>query len=54
MFIIVGMAAALGIGIWVGLGFPGVNGPEDRVVRPGQSRRRLEKKHIDWLRPPRR
>jgi hypothetical protein len=53
MFIVLGMIAALGIGIWVGLGTPGMRGPEDRVVHEGRARR-LEKRHIDWLRPPRR
>lgn len=40
----------LGLGIWVGLGHPGVGGREDRIVsgRP----QRLQRKRLDWLRPP--
>jgi Uri superfamily endonuclease len=50
--ILLGMAVALGAGIYVGLGAPGTRGRENRVVyhRPA---RRLEKRHIDWLRPKR-
>jgi Uri superfamily endonuclease len=53
MFIVLGMIAALGIGIYVGLGAPGMQGREDRVVTHGRAKR-LQKRHIDWLRPPRR
>jgi hypothetical protein len=53
MFWILGMAAALGVGVYVGLGMPGMKGREDRVVTHGTPRR-LGKKHIDWLRPDRR
>jgi hypothetical protein len=53
MFWILGMIVALGVGIYVGLGMPGVKGREDRVVHGGRARR-LEKRHIDWLRPNRR
>jgi hypothetical protein len=52
MFIIVGMLLALGLGVYVGLGAPGMKGREDRVVQ-GRAKR-LQKRHIDWLRPPRR
>jgi Uri superfamily endonuclease len=48
MFIVLGMVAALGIGLYVGLGAPGMRGREDRVVHHGRARR-LPKKHIDWL-----
>jgi Uri superfamily endonuclease len=48
--ILMGMFVALGAGIYVGLGTPGMKGRQDRVVRHGQPRR-LEKRHIDWLRP---
>lgn len=53
MFWILGMVVALGVGIYVGLGMPGMKGREDRVVREGTARR-LEKRHIDWLRTDRR
>src|SRR5690606_7041695 len=48
---LVGGIVALGIGIYIGLGFPGLPGPEDRVLPPGARRRR--KTHftpIDLLR----
>jgi hypothetical protein len=48
ILIIGGMAVALGIGIWVGVGAPGLPGREDRVVPPGRARR-LKKRHIDLL-----
>jgi Uri superfamily endonuclease len=51
-FILLGMAVALGAGVYVGLGAPGTRGREDRVVQHRQARR-LEKRHIDWLRPRR-
>lgn len=52
-FIILSLAGALGLGIWVGLGAPGFPGREDRVVAPGRARR-LEPRHLDWLRPRKR
>jgi hypothetical protein len=51
--VIASFVVALGLGIWVGLGFPGIKGREDRVVAPGRARRGLEPKHLDWLRPRR-
>lgn len=52
-FIIGGMVVALGVGIWVGVGAPGLPGArQDRVVPPGQARR-LRKQHIDLLKPRR-
>lgn len=53
MIWVLGAIAALGIGVYVGLGLPGMPGREDRIVSPGRARR-LERKRIDWLRPPRR
>ncbi|CAN5893138.1 hypothetical protein BH23GEM9_BH23GEM9_02430 [soil metagenome] len=53
MFIILGMMVALGIGIYVGLGAPGMKGREDRIVTQGRPKR-LQKRHIDWLRTDRR
>jgi hypothetical protein len=50
---VMGMLAALGIGIYVGLGAPGTRGREDRVVEEGRAKR-LQKKHIDWLKGGRR
>jgi hypothetical protein len=49
MILVLGMVAALGLGLYVGLGAPGFKGREDRVV---ERARRLERKHIHWLRPP--
>ena len=48
---IVGAVAALGLGIYIGLGFPGLPGREDRVVRRRQDRSRAYTP-LDWLRPP--
>ncbi len=50
---IIGAVIALGAGIWVGLGHPGLKGREDRIVDTGRPQR-LERKRIDWLRPPER
>jgi Uri superfamily endonuclease len=47
-----GMAAALGAGVYVGLGAPGTRGRQDRVVMHGRPKR-LRRRHIDWLRPQR-
>jgi hypothetical protein len=46
------MVVALAVGVYVGLGLPGMPGREDRVV--GHARRRLKVQHspLDWLRPP--
>lgn len=53
LLIIGGLVAALGAGIWVGIGAPGLPGArEDRVVRPGTAKR-LKKHHIDLLKPRR-
>jgi hypothetical protein len=52
MIWILGMIA-LGIGVYVGLGMPGMKGREDRVVAPGHAKR-LKKKHIDMLKGGRR
>lgn len=41
---------ALGIGIYVGLGLPGLpGGREDRIVPSGRARR-LKHNHIHWFR----
>ncbi len=52
VFIVVAVIA-FGAGIWVGLGHPGWKGREDRIVDTGRPQR-LERKRIDWLRPPER
>ena len=44
---------ALALGIYVGLGMPGISGREDRVVPPGRARR-LPHRHLHWIRPTRR
>jgi hypothetical protein len=41
---------ALAIGIYVGLGLPGIPGREDRVVAPGRARR-LRHNYIHWYKP---
>jgi hypothetical protein len=51
---VIGIVAALAGGIYVGLGAPGMPGREDRVLPPGMKRQGLQKRHIDWLRGPRR
>jgi hypothetical protein len=43
---------ALAIGVYVGLGAPGLPGRADRVVPSGRARR-LPKHHIHWFRPKR-
>jgi len=49
IWMIGGLVFALCVGIWVGIGLPGVPGlREDRVVPPGRARR-LKKQHIDLL-----
>lgn len=53
---ILGGAAALGVGIYIGLGFPGLPGREDRVVprRGGHGHVRRYFTPLDLMRPPRR
>lgn len=45
------MIIALAVGIYIGLGFPGLPGGEDRVVSR-RRRRRRSFTPLDWLRPP--
>jgi hypothetical protein len=53
LYLVLGAVAALAIGIWVGIGAPGLpGGREDRVVEPGRAKR-LKKQHIDLLKPRR-
>jgi hypothetical protein len=53
LYLVLGAVAALAIGIWVGIGAPGLPGArEDRVVEPGRAKR-LKKQHIDLLKPRR-
>jgi Uri superfamily endonuclease len=51
-FLVAGMLVALGAGVYVGLGAPGTRGRQDRVVMHGRPKR-LQRRHIDWLRPRR-
>jgi hypothetical protein len=44
--------AALALGIYVGLGAPGMPGRQDRIVSPGKAQR-LPKRHIHWFKPKR-
>jgi hypothetical protein len=53
MWLIVALVLALGLGVYVGLGAPGLPGREDRVVAAGRARR-LPKRSIRWHRPERR
>jgi hypothetical protein len=54
IIIVVGMVAALVIGVYVGVGAPGWKGlRQDRVVEPGRAKR-LRKQHIDLLKRGRR
>jgi hypothetical protein len=53
MWIIIAMVVALALGIYVGLGAPGMPGREDRIVQSGRARR-LPKRHLHWIRPERR
>ncbi len=48
---IIGAIVALVLGIYIGLGFPGLPGRENRIVR---HRRRRHKSFtpLDWLKPP--
>lgn len=52
--LIVGGIVALALGIYIGLGMPGMPGPQDRVVPPGTARRFHKHQTLDWLRPQRR
>lgn len=38
----IGMIAALLLGIYIGLGFPGMSGREDRVLPGGRKRRKKD------------
>lgn len=40
---------ALAVGIYVGLGMPGLSGRENRVVSTGRARR-LPHRHVHWIR----
>ncbi|MBI4538762.1 MAG: hypothetical protein HY704_04535 [Gemmatimonadetes bacterium] len=49
---IIGAILALAIGIYWGLGAPGLPGPRDRVLPPGSRRQRTRAfTPLDWLRP---
>lgn len=50
---IFGAIVALALGIYIGLGFPGLPGREDRIVRRRPPRRKSFTP-LDWLRPPKR
>ncbi|MGH7483283.1 MAG: hypothetical protein ACRELV_14110 [Longimicrobiales bacterium] len=50
---LIGAVAALGIGLYIGLGFPGLPGRQDRVTSKRRSRRRTFTP-LDWIRPPKR
>jgi hypothetical protein len=54
IWFIIGAVIALGGGIYVGLGAPGMKGREDRVLPPGSRRHRLPRRHVHWFRPPER
>lgn len=52
---ILGGVAAFGLGIWIGIGHPGLPGREDRIL-PGNMRRRplYKQEFLDWLKPRKR
>lgn len=53
ILLIIGAVLAFAIGIYIGLGMPGVPGRGDRVVSENLPRRRNNKiRYLDWLRPP--
>jgi hypothetical protein len=54
MIWIVLAVVALAIGVWVGLGMPGVRGGrEDRYIESGRARRGLQPNYIHWYKPKR-
>lgn len=55
MLYVIGGVVALALGIYIGLGYPGFPGSEDRVVSGNLPRRNLHKaQFLDWLRPTKR
>lgn len=48
LLLVILSVVALGAGIYVGLGAPGMPGRKDRVVSPGRARR-LKYNYIHWL-----
>lgn len=42
MLYIMGMVLALAVGVYIGLGFPGMSGREDRVLPGGRRRKRKD------------
>lgn len=55
LYYVIGMILALGLGVYIGLGFPGLPGRENRVITSGRARRaRRHFTPLDLLRPPRR
>jgi hypothetical protein len=52
--LIVLMIGALGVGVYVGLGLPGMPGlRDDRVVNSAQRRLKLQHSPLDWMKPRR-
>ena len=47
----IGLGVALGAGVYVGMGMPGLSGREDRVVRRGHARQEARHRNLDWLKP---
>lgn len=55
VWMVMGGAAAFALGIWIGLGHPGYEGREDRVLPTNMRRRSLNKaQFLDWWRPKKR
>ena len=56
IWLVLGGIGALALGIWIGLGWPGLKfGREDRVVRGKSLRSTLpHQRTLDWLRPNKR
>ncbi|MEX2609448.1 MAG: hypothetical protein WEA24_05840 [Gemmatimonadota bacterium] len=50
-----GMVVALAVGIWIGVGAPGLPGAREDEYKPHGSRRRMKKRAyvpLDWLKGP--
>jgi hypothetical protein len=53
MLYVIGGILALALGIYIGLGMPGMPGREDRVVTSGRARRpKRQHTPLDYIKPP--
>lgn len=52
---VIGGILAFGVGIYIGLGHPGIPGPNDRVLPSNMRRKPVHTtQFLDWLRPRKR